>query len=237
MAEKIPGCHHCIGTAFTVTNLVFNFIHTHAVAHDGLSPAEISDLRKRFLENYSSGFDFFEGIHRECMAASRDAKTDPLSRDMLLPSLLAACAKRSAQSAFKVEIGVYGVEWLDQFFFALAVYIREHVRRDAEPKLIAAFVDAAGKYKSSLTVAKLLQEPKTQEIMEICLVDLTSPDDREAKSALISATVNDHVAKAWAIAGADPAKTTTNEILEFLKMLRNEAALLVRSGVLLTRLR
>lgn len=237
MAEQVPGCHHCIGTAFTVTNLVFNFIHTHAIAHDGLSPAEISELRKRFLESYSSGFDYFEGIHRECMAASRDAKTDPLTRDMLLPSLLAACAKRSAQSAFKVEIGVYGVEWIDEFFFALAKYIREHVRPDAEPQLIAAFVDAAGKHKSNLTVAKLLEEPKTQEIMEICLVDLTTPDGHEAKTALLSTIVNDHVAKVWAIAGADPAKTTTGEIQRFLEMLPSEAGLVVRSGVLLPRLR
>lgn len=237
MAETVPGCHHCIGTAFTVTNLVFNFIHTHAIAHDGLSPDEIAELRKRFLESYSSGFDYFDGIHRECMAAVRDPKKDPLTRDMLLPSLLAACCKRSAENAFKVEIEACGLAWLDEFFFALANYVRDHVRPDAEPRLVAAFVDAAGKHKSNLTVAKLLQEPKTQEIMEICLVDMTRPDDREAKTALISAIVNDHVATVWAIVGAHPARTTTDEIERFLQMLPNEAGLVVRSGVLLTLLR
>jgi len=115
---------------------VFNFIHSHAIAHDGLSPGEVSDLRHSFLESYSSGFDFFDAIHRECMNASRNARADPFSRDMILPSLLSTCGKRAAEKPFKVEISVCGIGWLDDFFIAFAKYISENIRPDAEPKLI-----------------------------------------------------------------------------------------------------
>ena len=227
MAEQAKGCHHCIGTAYTVTNLVFNFIHTRAVANDGLSPREISELRLRFLESFSSGFDFFEAIHRDCMNASRDTLPAPFSRDMILPSLLSTCGRRSAATAFRLQIRLYGLEWLDDFFFALAIYIREHIRPYAEPQLIAAFVEAAGKYKSNLTATKLLAEAKSEAVMVRCIAALTQSAERSSRAQQICDVVNKYIMNTRNITGANPANTTREEVEQFLQRLSGEAKLVV----------
>ena len=229
MVEELRGCHHCIGAAFTVTNLVFNFIHSKAIANDGLSPQEILELRSRFLESYSSGFDYFENIHRECMEASRDAKSDPFARDMILASLLSACENRSAKHVFSRQIGVCGSDWLDDFFYALASYVRDHVYREAEPRLIAAFVDAAGKYKSRLSVSHLLQEPNSQDVIKKCVNVFQDEAKRELEATRVCATVNEHIAKQRIATDPNVVTTKKDEILRFMVMLPNEIALAIKT--------
>ena len=88
MSEGARGCHHCIGAATAVTNLIFNFIHTKAIAKDGLSADDVHALRKDILGSFQSGYDYFEKINRQCMDACRSPANDPFGRSEILTTLL-----------------------------------------------------------------------------------------------------------------------------------------------------
>lgn len=229
MTHLLRGTHHCIGTGVTVTNLVFNFIHTKAVAKKSLSAEDISELRRQFLEGFLSGFDFFEFVHDECMNASLDAKADPFARDMILSSLFFVCAKQTAMVAFKFEVQNGGIDWLDDFFYGLGKYVGDYLVPDAKSRLIAIFVDAAAKHKSKLTVTKLLQEPETKDVLKRCVQILSDKAQLSYRAAMISETVNAHLARAMGIVGAHPTKTTTADVQKFLEMLPNEAVLVIQN--------
>jgi hypothetical protein len=229
MIERSKGCHHCIGTAFAVTNLIFNFLEGRASSSGSLSAEEVAALRSRFLESYSSGYDFFDKIHSECMQATRGTIGDPFARDMILPSLLSACGKRAARRAFKLAVEQCGDTWLDDFFYSFADYIREHGRSNVEPQLIAAFVEAAGKHKSNLTVSSLLQEDKMKKTLFDCITPFVNPEAREKSADMLSAAINQRIARKRNIGRSDPAKTTSEEMKLFLQLFPAEMALAVQA--------
>jgi hypothetical protein len=230
MIERVSGCHHCIGTTFAVTNLIFNFLEGRAISTGSLIADDLAALRLRFLESFSSGYDFFEKIHTECMEASRRTKSAPFSRDRLLPSLLSACGKRTARRTFTMQLEQCGNGWLDDFFCAFAEYIYSHVRSNVEPQLIAVFVEAAGKYKSNLTVSSLLSEDKTQKVLFDCVAPFVDAEGREKFAHPISTAVNQQIAKIRKITGSDAAKTTSEEIIRFLELFPSEMAVTIRAS-------
>ncbi|MGA2893835.1 MAG: hypothetical protein ABSE22_13265 [Xanthobacteraceae bacterium] len=234
MAEHVQGCHHCIGASFTITDLLFNFIETHAKENNGLSLEDVAGLRVRFLDSFSHGYDYFETIHRKCMTAGNSTRTAPLSRDTILQSLLTVCAKRAAESAFKSELAACGPAWLNDFFAGFAKYISDQVDPDAEAQLVKIFVHSAGKHKSSLTIERLMHDPKTQAVLERCLKAFHDKSKAGAKSDSISVAVNDHISKRRNIVGANVAKTTMDDMRVFLEMLPKEAGLAIKAHQLVT---
>jgi hypothetical protein len=219
MDGKLKGCHHCVGTAVGVTNLLFNFIHSKAIANGSLSPDDVMAIRDKLLESFSSGFDFFEKIHKECMEASGTEAASPFARDTILPSLLSACSKRTAKLVFKLQIENCGVKWLDDFYYGLANSIRKHVSTNTDAPLIAAFVDAAGKHKSALQISNLIQEQKVKEVLLECASILQDETKRRQLAPLLSYVVNEHIGTQWAESGGAAAKVATDEMQQFLSFL------------------
>ncbi|HML07329.1 MAG TPA: hypothetical protein VK430_04275 [Xanthobacteraceae bacterium] len=213
--------------AATVTNLVFDFIESQAIANDGLSVRELAELRVRFVRTYSSGFDLFEAVHKKCMNAGDKATSEPFSRGAILPSMLSVCGRRAAETTFRCEIAACGIEWVDKFFCGFAEYVRKYVYPEADSRLITAFVCAAATHKSKLTVALFLNEPITQDVLTKSTMIFASPGEREQRAATISATVNDFVMRNRHAAAPHPAQTTTAEIKTFLEKLPREAQLVL----------
>jgi hypothetical protein len=227
MAERIRGIHHCIGAGFTVTDMVFNFIERYAKANNGLRAEDVADLQRHFSERFSFGFDFFETVHHNCMNACECSTGGSLTRATILASLLAACARRAAENAFRIEIEACGESWLDEFFVGFADYIRKHVRPDAEPKLIAAFFDTVETHKASLTVRTLLRQPTAQTVVSSCVRIFADKRERHERAEPLSRTVNDHIGKIRKVAGANAAKTTSDDIRRFLELVPHEAGLAI----------
>jgi len=229
MAEHVRGCHHCIGTSVTITDLLFKFIVSRANEKGGLSIDDVAELRLSFLDSFSHGYDFFETIHRKCMTASNSTRAAPLSRDTILQSLLAVCGKRAAETAFRSEIAACGPAWLNDFFAGFAKYIGEQVAPDVEAKLVKIFVHSAGKHKSSLTIERLMQDPKAQAVLERCFKVFADKSTCSAMADSISMVVNDHISKRRNIVGANVAKTTNDDIRLFLDRLPKKADLAIKS--------
>jgi hypothetical protein len=229
MTEQVRGCHHCIGTGVTVTDLVFKFLENHVQSSEQISPGDVSELRRRFLDSFTHGYDFFETIHRKCMNASKSATAHALSRDNILPSLLLHCGREAAEAAFKLELASCGDVWLDDFFAGFAKYICSHVYKNAEAELIKVFVGSAGRHKSNLTIEKLLQEPKAQETLSRCVEAFTEQSTRQAMAEPISVAVNNHIAMLRHITGANQAKTTEDDVRFFLEKLPQDVKLAIRA--------
>jgi len=72
-----------------VADLIFEFVHSHAIANGGMISAEdILSAKAQFVLSLPVGIDAFEKINRECMHASGSAAPDPFSRDNILSTLL-----------------------------------------------------------------------------------------------------------------------------------------------------
>ena len=220
MSDSARGCHHCIGAATAVTNLIFNFIHTKAIAKDGLSADDVHALRQNILDSFRTGYDYFERINRQCMDACRSPANDPFARSEILTTLLGACAGHAAREAFKHEIREYGIAWLDDFLRAFAAYTRQTiVDSNIEPQLIAAFVEAASKHKGGLSVVHLLREDKIKTVMT-SLVGAYRDEDRRAELAkTVCESVNASIANKYVSGDAGSAKTTVEEVRDFLRLL------------------
>ncbi|HZP75472.1 MAG TPA: hypothetical protein VFB45_04965 [Pseudolabrys sp.] len=226
MDQKIGGCHHCIGAAYTMTALIFHFLHRKAVTSGSLSPADIAELRRSLLESYASGVELFEAIHGECMAASKCGHSNVLSsHESILPALLSTCGHQAAHTSFKTAITKCGSTWLDDFFAGLAHFVMASLGPAAGAELTAAFLAAAAAHKSQLTLTKLLQEPKMAAFFARCLEVLNPYSERTDLPATISTSINSYIIAHRRIPQAHPARTTAQEMRYFLELLPKEAQL------------
>jgi len=222
MGESVRGCHHCIGTGVTVANLVFNFVEGQARTGEALSEAAVGELRRRFITGLTSGYDFFETIHRQCMEASLAPERGQFARERVLASVLRLCGLHAAQQAFKNQIACSDLRWLDEFFCAFARFVGEHIWADVDNVMIDAYVSSAAIHKARLTVPKLLLEPKTHEVVNRCIGIFTNNKECEDKAEALTNSVNNHLAGKWCISGAHPAKTTPGQVRQFLTLLPKE---------------
>jgi hypothetical protein len=226
---NLRGCHHCIGASRTVTDLLFHFLQSRAIANGGLSADDIVNIRVQFNESISSGVDLFEAIHQQCMNASEHNAHNLFSRATILSTLLLACGRKSAEHAFAIQIEHCGLDWLDDFFYAFAQYFRQHANSDLEARLIGAYVNAAATFKSNLTVSNLLNEVSVQEVLDIYVKPFTHMINIDEVAESISADTNCYIASKKILAGPNIAKTTADEIKRFLTMLPRETALKLHS--------
>jgi len=212
-----PGPHHCIGAARTATDVVFRDLHARCVAAGGnLSLAELESAQKHFLESFVSNFSVFETIHADCLQASGGTAAPIFSRDKILASLLLACTDKAARYAFSVQVAHFGQSWLEQFFDGFAQFIRDSILPSADQRLIAAYVGAAGRMKSRLSIDAFLKQHDVQLVLRECLAALDKDGAVDTMAAKAGIVINNAIALRNSISGPDLRKVTDNEMKRFL---------------------
>lgn len=236
MAQEDPqagtnGPHHCIATASTVTDMIFRYLRARCTAQGGtLSFEDLDDASERFAESVPSGFDLFETIHLRCMRASGSTAAALFTRDTLLTTLLFECGYHSAQASFAHQVTQFGVPWVRYFFHGLSCYIRESVCKDADFRLIGAYVQTAKKLKNKLSAADLLKEADTQTVLRDCMAPILAPELAAAETRAMVDTINQHITIARNSGGPDMSKVTHDELQRFLGLMRNEFELTLKNA-------
>jgi hypothetical protein len=230
-SEPVRGCHHCIGAARTVTDVIFSTLHSRAIANGGvISASEIKIAQAQFIEKLPTGFELFELVHKECMDTSASHAPEPFSRDMILSTLLSACGKGSAKHVFKVQTEQCGIEWFGYFFYAFSLAAQDNLSHASRARLIDAYVDAAGKYKSSLTVMHLLNDARIAKILSKCIAPFLMAAEIDNLSLVVSDRVNEYISTKYNFTGAYIAKITSAQVKQFFELLRKEAALTLHAA-------
>jgi len=225
-SAQIRGSHHCIGTARMVADLIFEFVHSQAIANGGMISAEdILGVKAQFVVSFPSGMEFFERINRECMHASGSAAPDPFSRDNLLSTLLLACGKGSAQYAFKFQIEKCSPDWLSYFFQGLSEVARKNLSQESWQDLIAAYVHAAEINKAKLQVFDVIARNDINMILSDSIAPLYKMFESDEIARSTSSAINNVIARKYNITGPSIAKITDDQMECFLKMLSKELPL------------
>jgi hypothetical protein len=228
---QLPGCHHCIGAADAVADQIFRTLRSRAIANGGMiSVQEIIDAHAQINESLSSSVDLFETINQECMEASESYASDPFSRDMIISTLLSAWSERSAARVFKAQIEKCGVEWLSCFFYVFGKICRDNLSDASKANLIVAYVDAAVKFKSNLSVSDLLNEARIKEILLKCIEPFCATDALDEVSKSTSDRVNKFIATKYNFTSPHIATITTNQIKGYFVTLQKEAELALRAA-------
>jgi hypothetical protein len=215
-----PGPHHCIGMARTTAELIFRDLRARCVAAGGnLSLDQLENARTRFFGSFASGFDLFEAIHADCMDASGSTAAPKFSRDNILAALLLVSGDTAARHAFSIQVAHFNQPWLEQFFEGFAQFIRRTVIPSADHSLIAAYVEAAGRMKSRLSVDEFLKEDAVRLVLRECAEFLVAHGGADAMAGKASIAVNDLIAAQNRIAGPDLRKVTDNQMKQFLSLL------------------
>ena len=222
-STQLPGCHHCIGAAHTSTDVIFRIIKSRAISNGGMiSVEEIANAHAQFNESISSSVDSLETIHQECMEASGSYAPDRFSRDRILSTLLSACGQRSSRHVFKVQIEKCGPEWLDYFFYALSKVARDNLSKETKVKLLVAYVDAAIKFKSNLSVPALLNQTRIREIVLECIVPFSKRIELDEVSKSTSDRINKYIATKYNFTGPYITKITADQMKQYFATLQKE---------------
>jgi hypothetical protein len=229
---SIPGPHHCIGASRMTTDLIFRDLNARCLAAGGsLSLAEIENARVRFLGRFPSGFELFEAIYSGCMEAGGSPAASTFSRHKILASLLQACGDKAARHTCSLQFEHFGPSWLEPFFEGIAQFVRQTVLPGADQRVIAAYVEAAGKMKSQLSFAEFLKEDGAQLVLRDCLAVLEARGAAEALAGKASSVVNQAIAAQEAIGGPDLRKVTDDQMQKFLGMLPRQMRTVLLPGV------
>jgi len=220
MSDELPGPHHCIGTARTVTDIVFRTLRAQCAAGGGkLSLEELDSFYSKIIDSFSSGFDLFELRHHSCMNASLGMAEMPLARERILASLLRACGEKSALAAFPLQVECLGIEWVGQVFSSLAQYVRTHVRTDIDARLIDAYVETATLPKIKMTIRELLSQEAVKNIMLECVAVFDGLGAPDSNVKNLCDWVNGSVAGQRGIGSAHICKVTEDEMRRFMNLL------------------
>jgi hypothetical protein len=220
---QIRGSHHCIGTGRAIADFIFKMVHDQAVSKGGtISAEEILSLKAEFILNLPSGIDFFEKINCQCMHASGGAAVDPLSRQNILPTLLTVCTRSSAVHAFRLQIMKCKAIWLQSFFQGLSEVVRRNLNEESWRNLIAAYVHTAEIKKADMQVSDVLARYDVKEILANGLAPLYEALKSDKIAKLISAQINNVIARDYNAAGPSVVKITDEELMTFLTMAQNE---------------
>jgi hypothetical protein len=225
-SAQIRGSHHCIGTARMVADLIFEFVHSQAIANGGMISAEdILSAKAQFVLSLPVGIDVFEKINRECMHASGSAAPDPFSRDNILSTLLSACGKGSAEYAFNFQIDRCGPSWLSCFFQGLSQVARKNISEESWGDLITAYVHAAEIYKANMHVFDVIARNDVKATLSDCIAPLYKMFESDEIAKSTSAEINNVIARKYNVTGPSIVKITDDQMKRFLTMLLKEMSL------------
>lgn len=220
MSDELPGPHHCIGTARTVSEIVFRTLRIKCAAGGGnLSLDELESYYSQIIDSFSSGFDLFELRHHNCMDASLAMAELPFARGKILATLLRACGEKSVRAVFSLQVERLGMEWIGQLFDSLAQYVRQHVHANIDDRLIDAYVETAKIPKIKLTIKELLKRESVQNILLECVTAFEMPGAPELIVKEVSDVVNEFVAGQRSIGWPHVCKVTEDEMCRFLTLL------------------
>ena len=220
---QLRGSHHCIGTGRAVADLIFQIIHNQAVSTgDTISAEEILSLKAQFFLNLPSGIEFFEKVNRQCMHASGGAADDPLSRQNILPTLLTACAKTSAEHAFRLQIAKCKAIWLKSFFQGLSEVVRRNLNEESWRNLIVAYVHTAEMKKANMQVLDVLARHDVKAILADGIAPLYEVFESDKIAKSVSAQINNVIARECNVTGPSIVKVTDEELMTFLTMAQKE---------------
>jgi hypothetical protein len=224
MSNALPGPHHCIGTARAATEVVFRSLRAQCVAAGGtLSQHAIEELYANIIGSFSSGFDLFESIHHNCMAASLSIAEMPFARDRILATMLRACGEKSARHVFALQLEYLGPTWLGRFFDGFAQFVRLEFCGNADIRLINAYVDAvAAASDRQLSIEQLLRRDAVQAVVRECILPFapTAAPEQMAKPACDA--INAYIAAKSLITEPHVSKITEDQACRFLCMLPHE---------------
>ena len=220
MSVELPGPHHCIGTARTVTDVVFRTLRAQCAAGGGnLSLEDLETFYSQIIDSFSSGFDLFELKHHNCMGVSLGIAEMPFARGKILATLLRACGEQSARAVFTLQIERLGMEWIGQLFASLAEYVRQHVHSDIDTRLISAYVETATIPKIKLTIQELLSQEAIKDILVECVTAFETPSTPDSIVQEVRDWVNHSIASKRTVGGPHPCKITEDEMRRFLTLL------------------
>jgi hypothetical protein len=223
MSKTCAGPHHCIGTARSVTDIMFRTLRARCASNGGnLSLNELERFYPDFIGRMSAGFGMFELLHQRCMDASVSLAEKPFARGIILATLLHACGQRSALRAFSIQIEHCGAEWTHQFFEDFAHYIRTRMRTNVDLRLIDAYVDIATIPKIEMSVSELLKHESIQGVLRECFLPFEEPGALEVESGQLCDFVNELGAKTRGISEAHISKITDDQTRSFLSLLSRE---------------
>jgi hypothetical protein len=225
MSDTVAGPHHCIGAARAATELVFRSLRALCASSGGtLSLSDLETFQSKFIASFSSGFDLFESIHRNCMDASASTAEMPFARDKLLATLLRACGEHAARHAFSVQVETLGSVWIEQFFDGFAQYVLQHVCASADIRLINAYVDTTVASKTTVSIETLVAQHAIRNVLAECILPFDIPGVPESMTKRITNFINDHVATLRHISGAHLSKITEYQVCSFLTLLPRDNA-------------
>jgi hypothetical protein len=224
LPNALPGPHHCIGTARAVTDVVFRSLRAKCTAAGGtLSMREVEDLYANIIGSFSSGYDMFETVHHNCMAASLGIAEMPFARDRILATLLRAGGEKSARHAFALQVEFLGPIWLGRFFDGFAQFVRQHHCNNADIRLINAYVDAAASTPNShLSIEQLLQQDAVHAVLHECVQPFAPTGAPNAMAKPVCDAINANTAAKSHIAEPHVSKITEDQARRFLRMLPRE---------------
>ena len=222
-SAQIRGSHHCIGTARMVADLIFEFVHSQAIANGGMISAEdILSAKAQFIVGLPVGIDVFERINRECMHASGSVAPDPFSRDNILSTLLSACGKGSAEYAFNLQIESCGPSWLSCFFQGLSQVARKNISEESWGDLITAYVHAAEINKANMHVFDVIARNDVKATLSDCIAPLYKMFESDEISKSTSVEINNVIARKYNVAGPSIVEITDDQMKRFLTVLLKE---------------
>jgi hypothetical protein len=225
MTGLLRGPHHGVGIAVSVAERIFHFMKTRAEAHGGsLSVSDIEGLRTQFLASLPKAAHFFEEVDRHYAEACGGTAAECFSHDNILVTLLAACVRKAALTAFPQAEHVGG-DWLNQFYGGVASYLRRRFCSDADDRLSKAYFETAARLGAKLQVADLLGDEGARKVLKECLAPLAARDAVARMTEPLCAAVNTHIATKRGVATADPAKITEAEVRKFLSFLPPQLAI------------
>src|SRR5665647_645030 len=222
-SAQIRGSHHCIGTARIVADLIFEFVHSQAIANGGMiSAEEILSAKAQFILSLPVGIDFFERINRECMHASGSVAPDPFSRDNILSTLLSACGKGSAEYAFKLQIERCSPSWVSYFFQGLSQVARKNISEESWEYLITAYVHAAEINKADMHVFDVIARNDVKATLSECIAPLYKMLESDEVAKSTSAEINDVIARNYNVTGPSIVEIADDQMRRFFTMLLKE---------------
>jgi hypothetical protein len=231
MSEAQPGPHHCIGTARTVTDIVFRSLRAQCTASGGtLSLGEIDTLQSTIIDSFTSGFDLFELRHRQCMGVSLSLAAMPFESGKILSTLLFACGEQCAQHVFALQVEHLGDVWISQFFDGFAQYVERHVYTNARARLTNAYVETALIPKIVVSVEKLLKREAVRSVLRDCIVPFEAPGAPAGAAQQFCDSINDCSAGRYRVAGPHVAKITEDQAERFLKLFPRQARMVLEAG-------
>lgn len=224
-SEPIRGPHHCIGTANTIVDLVFDHLHKKCtVAGGSLAEADLSSAKTDLLNGLFKSPDFFEHINRQCMVASGANAEKPFALGRLLSTALAFATEKSAERAFSLQMSFLPDAWAEVFYEGLSVFVQTHLRRGAETDLVKAYTKAAGKFRQKLTVEQFVSEENVQSVLDDCLLALKEQISDDESAARLAHELNDYIeVNAWR-AGSHLDQITSEQMKVFVDDPANNAA-------------